>query len=190
MSLFSPFSWHAYVCASVCVCVCFLACVCDCIWSSDLCFVTHGSPRHLGLPRALSCDPIHFYPVRSSASSLSFPLLLSSLPPSLSFFLSLSFVYLLMCEIILGWRDGFLPEGLSGGVSLLFNNRLGVYVYLSVVIDYRLVLDNKLHSGGQTDGKACFIHPSGITPCLVSANYVELWNKEAIKLLTNFSVWS
>lgn len=77
-----------------------------------------------------------------------FPLFLA-IYPSLS--LSLSFVYLLMCEIILGWRDGFLPEGLSGGVSLLFNNRLGVYVYLSMVIDYRLVLDNKPHSGGQTD---------------------------------------
>lgn len=65
----------------------------------------------------------------------------------------LSFVYLVMCEIILGWRDGFLPEGLSRGVSLLFNNRLGVYVYLSMVIDYRLVLDNRPHSGGQTDDR-------------------------------------
>lgn len=69
---------------------------------------------------------------------------------------SLSLVCLLMCEIILGWRDGFLPEGLSGGVSLLFNNRLGMYVYLSILIDYRLVLDNKLHSSGQIDGRECF----------------------------------
>lgn len=66
------------------------------------------------------------------------------LSPSLCPFVSsspvfLSFVYLLMCEIILGWRDGFLPDGLSGGVSLLFNNRLGVYVYLSIEIDDRPV---------------------------------------------------
>lgn len=88
-----------------------------------------------------------------------------------------------MCEIILGWRDGFLPEGLSGGVSLLFNNRLGVYVYLSMVIDYGLVLDNKPHSGGQTDGEACVIYPSGITRCLVSANSSEHHHEEAIKLL-------
>lgn len=76
-----------------------------------------------------------------------------------------------MCEIILGWRDGFLPDGLSGGVSLLFNNRLGVYVYLSIVIDYRLVLDNKPHSGGQTDGGASFRHLLGMICCLVYGRF-------------------
>lgn len=70
-----------------------------------------------------------------------------------------------MCEIILGWRDGFLPEGLSGGVSLLFNNRLGVYVYLSMVIDIGQVLDNKPHSGGYTDDGAPAPKASGITCC-------------------------
>lgn len=101
------------------------------VTSSDLSFVMHGSLWHFGLPQAPSCDPIHFYPVHSSV----LPSVLLSLPPPVF----LSFVYLLMCEIILGWRDGFLPDGLSGGVSLLFNNRLGVYVYLSIEIDDRPV---------------------------------------------------
>lgn len=75
------------------------------------------------LPQALSCDPIHFYPGHSALlpSVLPTPLGLPLLLP----LLYLSFVYLLMCEIILGWRDGFLPDGLSRGVSLLFNNRFG-----------------------------------------------------------------
>lgn len=78
-----------------------------------------------------------------------------------------------MCEIILGWRDGFLPEGLSRGVSLLFNNRLGVYVYLFMVIDYRLVLDNKPHSGGHTDAVGVgLIRPMGVT-CLVLAIFLK-----------------
>lgn len=113
----------------------FLPCsvrVCACtVTSSDLSFVMHGSLWHFGLPQAPSCDPIHFYPAHSSV----LPSVLLSLPPPVF----LSFVYLLMCEIILGWRDGFLPDGLSGGVSLLFNNRLGVYVYLSIEIDDRPV---------------------------------------------------
>lgn len=80
-----------------------------------------------------------------------------------------------MCEIILGWRDGFLPDGLSGGVSLLFNNRFGrglevggvARVYLSIVIDYRLVLDNKPHSDGQTDSGGRLSDPLGMICCLV-----------------------
>lgn len=149
--IFTLFLVYLCGCASVlvCMCICSLTHVHDCIWSSDICFVMHGSPGRLGFPWAPSCGPIHFYPIYSS-TSLSF-----SPPsfPSLSSSLSLSFVYLVMCEIILGWRDEFLPEGLSRGVSLLFNNRLGVYVYLFMVIDYRLVLDNKPHSGGQTDDR-------------------------------------
>ena len=155
------------VCVCVCVCICFHAHVCVrlhmILWSL-FCYAwlppTPWPPTstelwpHTFLPHALLILLLLLFSVLSSPPSL-----LSSLS------LSLSFVYLLMCEIILGWRDGFLPEGLSGGVSLLFNNRLGVYVYLSMVIDYRLVLDNKPHSGGQTDGGVCFIHPSGMTCC-------------------------
>ena len=129
---FSHFSWHVYVSVCACMCVCFRARVCNCIWSSDLCFVTHGS--FAWPPTSTELWP----PYISTQCTPPSPLcpFLSSFPSLSS---SLSFVYLLMCEIILGWRDGFLPEGLSRGVSLLFNNRLGVYVYLSMVIDYRLV---------------------------------------------------
>lgn len=90
-----------------------------------------------------------------------------------------------MCEIILGWRDGFLPDGLSEGVSLLFNNRLGVYVYLSIEIDYRPVWDNKPHSGRQTDGWGCISHLLGMICCLASADSMEHWNEEATKLFGN-----
>lgn len=40
-------------------------------------------------------------------------------------------------------------------------------VYLSIVIDYRLVLDNKPHSDGQTDSGACFSDLLGMICCLV-----------------------
>lgn len=187
MSLFSPFSWHLYICASMCgylsvrahMYVCLPSCT-----SAQLHMILWSLFCHAWLsptpwpPTSTELWPHTFLP-RPLLLLLS---VLSSLPsPSLSSSLSLSFVYLLMCEIILGWRDGFLPEGLSRGVSLLFNNRLGVYVYLSMVIDYRLVLDNKPLSGGQTDGRVCFIHPSGVT-CLVSVKSLERWNKEATKL--------
>lgn len=106
-------------------------------------------PPTLGLPMSTELWPHTFLPHLLLHLSVLFP----SSFPSLSSSPSLSFVYLVMCEIILGWRDEFLPEGLSRGVSLLFNNRLGMYVYLSMVIDYRLVLDNKPPSGGQTDDR-------------------------------------
>lgn len=118
------FSLHAYVCLHTCVFIlCRPAPLLMILWS----LLCHAwLPATPWLPQALSCDPIHFHPGHSSLllSVLSTPL---GLPFSHSLSLSLypSFVYLLMCEIILGWRDGFLPDGLSGGVSLLFNNRLG-----------------------------------------------------------------
>lgn len=107
---------------------------------------------------AVTPPPYIFWPI----DSLVLLLHLSVLFCALSFSLPLSFVYLLKCEIILGWRDGFLPEGLSGGVSLLFNNRLGVYVYLSTVIDIGQVLDNKPNSGGWIYDTGCALHSPGI----------------------------
>jgi len=68
-------------------------------------------------------------------------------------------------------------------VSLLFNNRLGVYVYLSMVIDYRLVLDNKPHSGGQTDVRVSFVHPLGMTCWFQQI----LWSTE-IRRLSNLEI--
>lgn len=130
------------------------------MWSFDLCFAVHGLSWRRRLTRALCRDPppYIFWPI----DSLVLLLHLSVLFCALSFSLPLSFVYLLKCEIILGWRDGFLPEGLSGGVSLLFNNRLGVYVYLSTVIDIGQVLDNKPNSGGWIYDTGCALHSPGI----------------------------
>lgn len=159
---------HMCVCIRVCL---FFAGPHRCLWSSDLCFVMHGFPRHLDSHKHWAVTPYIFTLGTPHSFSPSFPLLSACLSPTL--FLSPSIFLLCIYWCVKLFWDGGMDSSLMGWAEAwAFCSIIdwGVYVYLSIVIDYRLVLDNKPHSDGQTDSGACFSDLLGMICCLVSAD--------------------
>lgn len=142
------------------------------IRSSDLCFVMHGFPRHLDSHKHWAVTPYIFTPGTPHSFPPSFPLLSACL----SFSLFSIFLLCIYWCVKLFW-DGGMDSSLMGWAeawafcSIIDSGGWGwgvsARVYLSIVIDYRLVLDNKPHSDGQTDSGACFSDLLGMICCLV-----------------------
>lgn len=137
------------------------------IWSSDLCFVVHGFPRHLDSHKHWAVTPYIFTLGTPHSFPPSFPLLSACL----SFSLFSIFLLCIYWCVKLFW-DGGMDSSLMGWAEAwafcsIIDSGGGARVYLSIVIDYRLVLDNKPHSDGQTDSGACFSDLLGMICCLV-----------------------